>query len=137
MLISTTYRTIQDCYQIILTFPSTGYASQQYNCPLEVEGEMKARGTWGGLRIYGSTNALRYCYLLQNNSPNDEGAKISYKIPSSWTTFKLIINNGTASLYINDAFVSSVNVDSTQTCQVMGGSTANPVDVRNVKFKAL
>ena len=88
--------------------------------------------------MYGSASGTsqNYCWI-SNATLNDESAKIFYTVGGTWVTFKLIINDGTASLYINDTLFKSVNCDTTGNIQLWGGSNANPVSLNDVKIKAL
>ncbi len=104
---------------------------------MEITGQVKANGSWGGTRMYGDDIAHKYVYLGQNSSYNDESAKIFYSVPRSWTNFKVIINDGTVSLYIQDNLIKSVNCDTTGTAGLWAGSSANPVSLSDVKIKAL
>ena len=114
------------------TWTETGYTTPYYPTPITITGEMKAKGQWGGLRIYGDDNNHHYCYLGQNNSTNDENAKIFYKIGADWSSFKITIGNGSVSLYIDNTLIQTVSADTSKFVSVWGGSSSNKVSVRNV-----
>ena len=120
----------QGCSEIA-EWTETGYRTSYYPTPLEITGEMKAYGVWGGLRIYGADNNHHYVYLGQGNASNDENAKIFRSIGSDWTPFKITIADGTVTLDLNGT-VYTVSTDTTADVSVWGGSSVNYVSVRNV-----
>lgn len=119
----------------IAEWAETGYQTPYYTTPIEITGEMKANGSWGGLRIYGDDNDHHYCYLGQGNATNDENAKAFYKIGSNWTPFKIKIKNNYVLLYINNILKDTISTDISKMVSVWGGSSANKVSVRNVVIK--
>ena len=122
-------------YDDIPVWNETGYTTDYYPTPIEITGEMKAKGSWGGLRIYGDDNDHHYVYLGQNNSTNDENAKIFYKTGINYVAFRIIIANGSVSLYIDNTLIETVSTDTSKSVSVWGGSSSNKVDVKNVKLK--
>ena len=112
--------------------------SQFWPLPAEITGQVKANGAWGGTRLYGSAQGTsqHYCWI-SNNTYNDESAKIFYTVRNNWVTFKLILKDGNASLYINDTLFKSVACDTTGDVRVYAGSNVNPVSLNDVKIKAL
>lgn len=128
---------ITDYYEIVDCSNPNSVTSQKWPTPLQITGQVKANGLWGGTRMYGDDRAHRYVYLGQNNSYNDESAKIFYSVPQSWTNFKVIINDGTVSLYIQDNLIKSVNMDTSLPVHISAGSSANPVNLSDVKIKTL
>ena len=119
-------------YEKIDEWNANGYQTDYYPTPLEITGEMKASGVWGGLRIYGSDNSHHYVYLGQYSSVNDENAKIFHKATYEWANFRIVIANGSVSLYVNEVLINTVSTDTTGSVSVWGGSSDNPVSVRNV-----
>ena len=115
------------------TWTETGYQTDYYYpAPITITGEMKANGSWGGLRVYGDDNDHHYVYLGQGNATNDENAKVFYKIGTNWTPFKIRITNNYVLLYINNVLRDTVQTDISKPLSVWGGSSANKVSVRNV-----
>ena len=127
---------IEDCWEITNVASQTAYVSNYYPSPLQITGTTKKLGSWGGTRINNAEGVL-YVFLSQNSRNAHESEKIWYVLGSSYVDFKITIENNTVALYIDNSLVSSVNVDTTPTVRMWGGSSANKVDLRNVKIKAL
>ena len=123
--------------EIIEEWPANGYQTPYNDTPLEIYGQMKANGNWGGLRIYGDDNDHHYCYIGQGNATNDENAKIFYKITNSsdWTDFNVEIWRGKVTLSINYHKVEEVSCDISKPVSVWGGSQANPVSIENLVIR--
>lgn len=132
---------IEDCYEIIPSPNSKGFSSQWYQSPVKITGEMIRKGSWGGTRIYGSSNATsvdrNYIFLSQNSGNANESEKIRYNVPSSWFNFEVHVGNGSASLYVNNSLINTVQVDTSGYVMISGGSNANPITMGNVKIKPL
>ncbi|WP_296884922.1 hypothetical protein [uncultured Methanobrevibacter sp.] len=105
--------------------------------PLEITGNVKRGGTWGGTRFYGADNSHHYVWLSNNSAGNDEYAKIYYQVPTTYTPFRITIQNGIVNVYMNNTLVRSVNMDTSGSCNVWGGSNANPVYLTDVRIKKL
>lgn len=130
---------IEDCWQVIPVGNRTGFNSNLAPTPLIITGTTKKDGNWGGTRFYGKDNgttAINYVYLSQNSKNSSENEKIRYNLSTTTETFKIIINDGTVELYINDVLRNSVNCNTTYPLQISGGSSANPVNITNIKVKA-
>ena len=126
-----------EIYETIAEWNTTGYTTSYYPTPLQITGEMKTRISYGGLRIYGSDNDHHYVFLGQGSVTNNENAKIFYRVGSDWVTFKIIIDDGSISLYIDGTLIETKSVDTSSDVSVWGGSSSNPVLVRNVKIEEL
>ena len=130
---------IEDCWQVIPVGNRTGFNSNLAPTPLIITGTTKKDGNWGGTRFYGKDNgttAINYVYLSQHSNNSSENEKIRYNLSTTTETFKIIINDGTVELYINDVLRNSVNCNTTYPLQISGGSSSNPVNITNIKVKA-
>ena len=131
--------TIEDCYLLVATCNRTGfvYNSSPFpvSAPVEISGLIKKDGSWGGTRIYGSS--VNYVFLSNNSSNSNEGEKIRYNLSSTEVAFKVVLDDTSCQLYINDVLINSVNVDTSGGTNIWGGSGSNPVTLTNLKVKAL
>ena len=131
---------IEDYYEFVNTSNSKDVSSSRYSAPLQITGQVKTNGTWGGTRIYGytgSTRQINYCFLSNNSGNSSESEKIRYNVSSSYENFKIILQNNTVTLYINDVQRASVSADTSYDILLSGGSSANPVSLKDVRIKAL
>ena len=125
----------KEYYEKIDAWNETGYQTSYYPTPVEITGEMKKNGNWGGLRVYGDDNDHHYVYLGQGSATNDENAKAFRTIGNDWTSFKIKIKSNYVLLYINNILKDTVQTDISKPVSVWGGSQSNPVSIRNVIIK--
>ena len=138
-LLSETYE-LQDYWQILPSITPKGFITEQCPYPAEITGQVAKNGAWGGTRIRGYNNnqqVILYCFLSNNSGNAGEGEKIRYNVSSSYQDFKIVLKEDTATLYINDNLISSVNASATDGVAMDGGSNSNPVSLTNIKLKRL
>ena len=137
--LSETYE-LQDYWQILPSINPKGFITEQCPYPAEITGQVAKNGSWGGTRIRGYNDGqwtILYCFLSNNYGNAGEGEKIRYNVSSSYQGFKIVLKEDTATLYINDTLISSVNASATDSVAMDGGSTANAVSLTNIKLKRL
>lgn len=133
---------IEDCLQVFAEPNHTGFTSVWADAPVKILGEMVKEGAWGGTRIYGGngvTASKEYVFLSQNSGNTSEDELIRYNVGNSWVSFECTIHNNLIDLWIN-GYPVAVDVPTGTTdgkVYVSGGSTANPVNMRNVRIKPL
>ena len=133
---------IEDCLQVFAEPNHTGFTSVWADAPVKILGEMVKEGAWGGTRIYGGTGFVaskEYVFLSQNSGNTSEDELIRYNVGNSWVSFEWTIHNNLIDLWIN-GYPVAVDVPTGTTdskVYVSGGSTENPVNMRNVRIKPL
>ena len=133
---------IEDCLQVFAEPNHTGFTSVWADAPVKILGEMVKEGAWGGTRIYGGngvTASKEYVFLSQNSGNTSEDELIRYNVGNSWVSFECTIHNNLIDLWIN-GYPVAVDVPTGTTdskVYVSGGSTENPVNMRNVRIKPL
>ncbi len=130
--------TIEDCLQVIGEVEPTGFSSIWASTPIIISGKMVKNGAWGGTRIYGGngvTTSKEYVFLSQNPSNTSEDELIRYNVGTSWVSFECVIRDNILWLYVDGEYVTHVSTDTSGQVYISGGSTANPVSMKDIKIK--
>ena len=101
-----------------------------------IEFDMYPTGSWGGLDVRDSSS----CFVFLRNrgqSVNDHSALISPIVPSAWTSYKLILNNGSVELYQNGSLIGQTTRAVNGQIYFTGGSSSYPYYLKEIRITEL